>query len=229
MIKNKKGSNVGMVLSFTIFITSLLVIYSLIGSPFDASVSKQNSISSLDQSVMNMIESNTLIVRATNPGNDSCYSIKTPQNNFVDLTYVATDVSGNEVASYVSPTETFFSNQTNSTKIYYSNSSFIKTINQTSTACSPANISSVEFQKRVLEKNIIWVINQTDKNYLNFKSQVDLGAGDDFNILFDYRNGTVLGSNSSEPQTNIYSDEFNVNYISLSGKEKTGGLILKVW
>lgn len=227
---NKKGSHIGVIISFTLFVVSLIFTYVIIASPLKISSEKENSIFLLKNSVINEVSEKSPIVRFNSVGS-GCVTFNTPENNFSNLSSFAVNINENEIPSSISGSNTIFQDGSGFVKIYFTNSSIIKSLEYSESSCLPIQPSSINIEQIIYEKKIVDFINLLHSNYTFVKGKFLLNAGDDFNVLFKYSNGTIIGFPGREVKikSNVYAREYKISYISLDGKIKEGSLIIKIW
>ena len=140
----------------------------------------------------------------------------------------------NEVSSIMDSTNTKVESGGDLIKVYYVDSLFDKGADCDLITCSDLCEAKVpntfSTDKRVLEKNILEVINQTIENNTAFGERMGVSLSDEYTILFDYMNGTIIGNDVREDiKLDVYSEIFEINYLSVNSEEKVGGLIIRVW
>lgn len=230
--RGKKGSHTGMIISFVVFITSLIVIFSLVDIPSDDSFIKKNSIDVLKSNFIEEVSADVIIVRTNDDSLVDCASFSTPTNTFTDLKLIAADSGDSEIQSAEDGGTTFIENGDNLTKIYYMDGgAFSNTLADSSTAgCTPIEIKNIEYSNKVFEKLIIDIINETNYSYATVKSNLEVSGSDEFKIQFIYSDDTKIGEFIIDDiKTDIYVTEYNINYISLTGIEKNGVIKIGLW
>ncbi|NCN51472.1 hypothetical protein GW931_00470 [archaeon] len=233
-MKNKKGSHVGIVLSFTIFIVALIFTYAIVGPPIKYYSQKEVSVSILHNKIIDEISSEVITLRVNGNSASTCIIFDTPKNDFSNPQVYAVDSSGNEVSSIMDSTNTKVESGGDLIKVYYVDSLFDKGADCDLITCSDLCEAKVpntfSTDKRVLEKNILEVINQTIENNTAFGERMGVSLSDEYTILFDYMNGTIIGNDVREDiKLDVYSEIFEINYLSVNSEEKVGGLIIRVW
>lgn len=230
-MKNKKGSQIGMIMSFTLFIISLIFIYTIVGSPIKKINQNQDSLNIVKENVLNLIQANVILERIyTN--NIGCVALSIPSNSFGSLQAIATS-NGSRVGSYLDTNEVRVENSTGELKIYYSSNYFNVAPECSSTcsvgSCYSPSINSLVSEKVAVEKLILNVVNQTEFNN-SYASTLGIPSGNEYAVLFKYSNGTVVGKDVNNAiKTNIYSASEPISYLNLDGIEKRGNIIIKIW
>jgi len=230
-LKNKKGSHTGMILSFILFITSLLVIYSVVTIPSNQSLEKKYSIDILKTNLVKEIGHNIITVRIHN-SSAGCMSFLTPKNSFSNLKLIGVNSIESEIKTNTSLGLTYVENADNLTKIYYTDGiNFSNTLSPASiSSCNSINVSNILYENRILEASIIKIINDVNSSYDSLKSTLEVPNNDEFKLEFIYSNSTKIGEFiTNDIKTNVYVSEYKINYISLNGEEKIGVIKIGLW
>jgi len=216
-LKNKKGSQVGIVMSFTIFIISLIFIFTLISPPVSVDKSKLYSMEVLERNVRNNISENIGLVLLSQ-GDYNYFIVK--------------DYLSQEVASGGSVSETIYFDKTSNNNlfnVYFSNHEFYRELETLNTGCDSAKIYGVLTKKIIIQKNIEELIANYNSNYSEIKEYVGISSADEFNVFFIYENGTKIGTEKDKLNTNIFAKTIQLQYLDNKANEKVGELILKIW
>ncbi len=224
---NKKGSHVGFVLSFLIFIVALVFIYLIIISAIPKSETKENSLLLLEKNVLNKISSDVWVIRAYGSGTGgSCISILKPAliNNGVSIAF---NDSGS-IASSVSGNDLFVEGGAGAMKIYYSDSIYNTNL-LALTGCSQISPDSVKKEKKFLENKIVDLMSNFSGNYSALKNELEVPSEMDFDLYFEYGNSSTIGKIRREPNTEVYSANLNIYYLSTDNSNKQGKLRVKIW
>lgn len=234
-IRNKKGSHVGVVLSFTLFVGFLVFSYVLIGPTLIKKDDLSENIKVLEREAKkeiterveaywvytesagcvsvtapNTISQSTHDIFAIDGGGDALGAEIDGSNNKVQAE--STDINGGLVKIYVS------ANGTLNTPTPPGGSN-----------CPNTKIIGNLTEERIFEKKILTLIERIEDiaEYQSLKNT--FGLGRDFQIMFRYSNGTIIGSQTTSANVDIYSEEIFINYLSANAEEKTGALMLRVW
>ena len=66
-------------------------------------------------------------------------------------------------------------------------------------------------------------------NYDLAKRNLEVPQLMDFSLSFEYQNGTLVGNEINPPNTNVYSDDMRINYLSADAETEIGVLRVKMW
>lgn len=225
MLKDKKGSHVGMVLSFTIFILALVFIYVIIGTPLDYTNQKGNSLLIIKNNLFNEISADIYTFRINN--DSSCVSFSNPFSGIVNESVVA--YSNNQiVASTISGNSILVDGQSQFTKVFYSGY-FENPSVLSETGCLSTDVLSLTGETVVFEKKILSVFDKLFNNETALRETLNVPLSNEIDIIFTYQNGTTISGNKNEPKENIYSYNEEIYYYTINASEEKGELSLRVW
>jgi len=230
---NKKGSQTDMIISFALFIVSLIFIYAIIGSPIKFPSQKQTSLNLLKNNVLLASESN-FIVERIHSNNSNCIQTTLPTSFNGILTNSAITTGGNLALSCsINSGNLQINSFDGEVKAYYPSNEFDSSIScSTSSLGSCVNIepSSIIYETLYTQKKIMKIVNQSENNNTLYGSVLGVSNSDNYNIMFIYQNGTTIGKQiNNKIKTSIYSSDVQINYLSLLGKEERGVYILQLW
>lgn len=233
--KNKKGSHVGIVLSFTLFITFLIFAYIIIGPPTTLRTEKKYVIESIKSVISEKLPEDIIVARVYDDNSSSKCVNFSFDDSFDELTAIVKNSLGEEVGSEISGNNILIEGAEGFVKVYLGNNSFE---NETSWAnidpCNSVTADNILKEKRITERGIINLIDLTNNSYDEAKKYLEV-RGSEFSIQFVYDDSTVLGDERiivngfEQIKTDVYARTYKINYIDLHGEEKIGELIIKVW
>jgi hypothetical protein len=235
-MKNKKGSHVGMILSFTLFIVFLIFVYTIIGSPIKTKRENENLFKEIQEKIMEEVSGEVYVTRINPVGilieKEDCYEFSTPSNNFSKIySFTLNMDSGEEVGSRIEENLTKINLIRNPLKVYYSTNVFKNNVSFVGKDCKKVEINSTSKEKPILEKKIILLINNMTNNYSLVKEKFGLGGEVDFHIQFEYENGTIIESSkfNEDLKREVFARSFYVDYLNINAREKIGRFIIRVW
>jgi hypothetical protein len=225
--KNKKGSHVGIVLSFTIFITFLVFTYAVLGPIVVKDSERDNSLDELENIVSGMIESPIFSIRYYDSSSSGgCISFDKPSNGFENESFIVLDSSSTELDSSISSGSLLVESGAGFIKGYYSEDVFDDT-NSTLSSCSSVSYDNILNETKITEKKILELVNQSLNNYSLFHE--NLYTNYEFEILFDYKNNTIIGERKGNINEDVFARTLNIEYLDSKANKKIGDLILKIW
>jgi uncharacterized membrane protein YcgQ (UPF0703/DUF1980 family) len=243
MIKrgNKKGSHIGVMISFVIFVTFLLFMYAIIQPSISIQKDKEALSDFLKVKIINKVsyEMTAGTVSLESALGQSCVNLNGGITKLgIGTNVVVKDDSGATLNSYISSSgATDLKIQGKSTsnhllKIYYSEAFNEAEINSLScTALEEGEgyeIGLVKTQKYVFEKKMIELIGNYD-DYAILKSELNLPEGTEFGYGIILSNGTTIETSAEEPPTNIYIKEIPIQYVDEEGNILAGYIKTKIW
>jgi hypothetical protein len=232
-MKSKKASHVGVILSFVIFITFLIFLFSIFGSPIKFSQSKEPLLDYMEIEIDNSLTTNlTVMTISPEPTTNNCIQINDASLSVSSLKAVVKDKDNNLVPSkvigdylYIKWThQQFF-------KIFYAED-LVEGNDYSGSNCYQlvnSDINSYREDYYFSEKKINKLISDIKTNYTKLKMDLGLPANDDFSISFTDAEGNVTQAGQKEVTTDIYSRQIPVQYFDSLAKVNSGFINLKVW
>lgn len=254
--KSKKGTHVGVVLSFVIFVTFLIFIYSILGTKIQSQTSKQNILDELRMKILiedflsSSVEILTINYIAGSPGGvKNCIQFNVVSTNLDDIinddtkNHLKIKNENGDFLNYqflgegaknlrISPVD---SEQDTILKVYYSE-------DITSTETSLSNCKHIDDDKIVrgqiktesiiIESNIISLIERYNTDCgETLKTELGVPEGSDFIFSFEFADETIIKPTCREiPNTlNIYAARIPVIYLDEDANILLGYVTIKVW
>jgi len=226
-LEDKKGSHVSMVLSFIIFVVAIIFIYLIVSVSIPKSEPIKNALDNLEGNVLKSLNSEIWVLRYhEDPSSATCFNFTKPESITGGQTVAINDTSS--VASSTSGNDILVENTNSTTKIYYS--PFLENPNVYSgSSCTTAILDSARKENIISESQILEMMLNFSNNYASLKTKLEVPASMDFDLTFDYLNGTTLGSSESYPSTEIYSRELNLFFLSKNARNEEGKLRIRIW
>jgi hypothetical protein len=249
---SKRGSHVGMMLSFVLFITFIMFIYAAIQPVVNTGEDKESMLGYIESKVLENVSSNltiiSLSISGTNPANP-CINL----SNFFYITHaplsnriiVKDDLDQEQTPYYV---EDYFSNvMVNRT---YSNITFLKfyispefdEVGNSPVACeliekedytisviSNSNNENVFLGE--LQRLVDFYNNESDLCYQELKRQLSIPESSDFGVIFRLSNESEISAVKEIPsKTNVYVKETPIRYVNENTAQIESGFIkIKIW
>jgi hypothetical protein len=236
---NKRGSHVGMVLSFVIFVTFLFFIYTILSPSISVEKSKQDLLAYLKLNLVESLSDNVTLVTIrikdnVNMVDKNCIILEHPLINSEGYTvknYAGTNLksstTGNNLyINWAEGNNLFF-------KIYYSNQ-FSRVNSNTNKNCILLTKSNHYEIGSVVTSEYVFVskVNVFKKNYINnyeeIKKSFNFPNVSDFDFNFDLGDGRTIGKINENVPANVYAEEVPVQYME-DTQIKYGFLKLRVW
>lgn len=231
MILNKKGTHVGVVISFVIFITFVVFLY-IIVQPKIASSTKTNT---LDYVEIRILENLSADVTGISVGLANIESTCATLTGFFtevgidDKILVSNSVgqgldvgkSGNDLVVQKG-NQDFFLN-------IYNSEDFASILDTSSCTTITYTIGMVKTTKITVEQKIIDLIRVYEIDYEGLKKNFVIPSTDEFSFSFKYANGTTIETAEKNVSISVFSDTTSIRYINNKGFEEQGLLGVKVW
>lgn len=240
---NKKGSHVGFVLSFVIFVTFIIFLYSITSPVTRVETGKQDLLNNLEKSLSRELFQEDITTASISL--DDSYIL----SNGAGCIEIG-DIAGLENVNSVAKNETnykFDSLFNVKTKIDWDGrSKFIKIFYSEELpqdAYNPSGCSAVvqgsdytlgqvitqayTFESKVI--NISNYINSGRENYTKIKEALLIPSGDEFGFKFRNASENEIGTEEGDITANVYVREIPIQYIDEEANIKPGFLSIKVW
>jgi hypothetical protein len=246
-MKNKKGSHVGMILSFTLFIVFLIFVYTIVDSPLKTRKENENIFQDIQKKILEDVSAEVYTTFTyINFGllENDCFEIINPKNLSDEMTSIVIMQQNNilndetiypEIGSEIEPgiTKITDSGETISSfaKIYYSENLFEKSEAYSGTNCVKLTPEIILKETRIVEKNILSLIDKMANNYSLVKEEFGIGGEVDFHLEFEYENGTKISNSkfNEDLKREVFARSFYIDYLSIGAREKMGRFIIRVW
>ncbi|MEK6917850.1 MAG: hypothetical protein AABW51_02780 [Nanoarchaeota archaeon] len=232
-MKNKKGSHVGMIASFSIFILFLIAIYFIIQPTVKNQKDKQLILDYLKLKIQEQLSANltTLVISNSSTNPASCIFFNKSDSGLNNGNFYVKDKNSNtlEFGNGVNPDylDIEWNGQQTFVKIFSSEEKF----NAGSFSCgATAGVSNYTVKSIVKEKQFFETkIANGITNFLDLKNNVTVTQGNDWNMDFEYSNGTTISTGTTDTLREVYSEEIPIVYVDKNASLLPGKLRIKVW
>ena len=234
--KNKRASHVGVILSFVIFITFIVFLYSTIEPMTKVQRGKQDLVKYLKIELINKFKNNltTVSIAIDEDISQDCIKI-----NSIDAegNVVVKNESGRILNSFLSSGKLNINREDCiNLKIYYSkefsegsfldcNTELQKDIDYT--------IGLIRTTKEIFLSKIINLtkfINESDSNYNEIKKELKIPLGSEFSFIFeDSDKKEIAKTKQKNVSVDVYAEEVPAQYIDSEANINPGFLKIKVW
>jgi hypothetical protein len=241
--KNKTGSHVGMIISFVIFITFMVFLYSIVKPAISTGEDKQSILASLEAQIIRNVSANltsaSVQLNSSNNPYQSCIML----SNFLSFSEMYTpnmliqnEANGLEqsYSNYGSALSDVMINRKSRSnlffKVYYSKE--FNQLNSTTISCTKLtdySIGSVTTGGYVFETEINRFMNSYNNSYEGLKEYLKIPSGNEFGFGFVKSNGTKIEVGSAPKSLSVYTDEVPVQYVNSSANILSGFINVKVW
>jgi len=249
---NKRGSHVGLVLSFVIFVVFLIFMYPLVGPALKVQQDKQYLLEPIEKRLLDTFSS-TITTITINLGIDisgkDCIKIQNDiytrleeifGEDFDEEFLLIKDETGlvygyaRSGQGIIIDTDETADNPSSFFKIQASNE--IDPSPQTdAVGCTPITDTSGIFGlittgDWIFESKIIEMLDFYEEGYSLFKSDIlKISAENEFAYSFEYFNGTIITTPEKDIFTSVYVSEVPILYLDLEGNINSGVITIKTW
>lgn len=241
----KRGSHIGVIISFVLFATFLFFLYAALRPTIINKSSNEQFLSSSEETLISNFSQNltTLSLRISDDfslGGKDCLEIN-GLNQITDLNInennIFVKISNGDERGYdlslVSDSlaienddSTKFFNIFASSAIDSSESSFL---NCKEVDLSDYKIGVIKSEKVIFEQNILKAIQAYQTDYSGFKNNIGIPDDKEIGFSFIYSNSTLISTEEESPETNVYAMEFPINYFDSRLSIQAGKLVIRTW
>jgi hypothetical protein len=233
---NKKGTHVGVILSFLIFVTFLAFLYSITAPATTIERGKLDSLNYIKGELLNEFTEDLTSI-TLKISSSKCLSFNEFDSELANWGIVAKNEDGEIIPSHKDGSKTEVDFDEEGTMMLYYSKEFGE-----GTDLDPCD-NAVEgtdyeilifrtteniFGKRI--ENISDYINENADNYEEMKERLKVPFGDEFGYNFKDSEGNVLASaNDREVSVDIYAEEVPIQYLDNEANINPGFLSVRVW
>ena len=233
----KKASHVGVILSFVIFITFIIFLYSAIEPMTKVQRGKQDLVKYLKTALINEFKENLTSVSIAIKDSVSSFCVKINSFEDTEENTIVKNIENNEVlSSYLKDNKINIKrNQAQNIKIYYSKEFPKENFFSCNYELSEDDytLGSIRTTKEIFKSKIINLtefINEGDSNYNEIKKQLKIPPGSEFGFSFeDSEKKEIAKTKEKNISTNIYVEEIPIQYIDSEANINPGFLRIRVW
>ena len=236
--KNRKGSHVGVMISFMIFVAFVLFISVILEPALKTNPDKKSLLESVEKKIIDATSSEMVTAALSIDSTSTCVSIGSFISNFDAYDG---NIIKNQNKALISSSlssadfDTLYikrnSNSEDFVKIYSSDSlpeSDYETISCSSITEGTGYEATTKRDSYVFLDKIIDLIDDYE-SYGNFKSNLNLPNNTDVGFSFEFENGSIISTNETQPTTNIFVREKSIEYVDENANILSGKLKTRVW
>lgn len=224
---DKKGSHVGVIISFGIFVTFILFLYTALQPAFQTGDEQQRILNILEREVMDEVYANYTVI-SVSPDSANCLHIEDYPYSEMDST-IARDSQGNIIQSEISEGDLYVDSPDDSGLLKISSSD--TELNSESgdlSDCSQDYETGMERKKKVVSKSkMVQLIENYSSSESFVREKLDFPEGEPFGFGIVYDNGTRVETESFENSREIFIREVPIQYFDENAERKGGLLVLK--
>lgn len=232
VIKNRKGSHVGVVVSFVVFVTFLLFIYSILEPALENKERRESALQNLET---NLIEELSLYLNSSviDVGNSGQNCIEISDEDFGRRVIVR---SGNLLLSSSVTSSGNLQVERSGEDFFkiYSSEGFEEVAVDDSLNCVSVSEGSgyerglTKNSRHVFESEIYELISEYS-DYGVLRARLGVPEDSDFGFGLIYNNGSLVETSFEGITENVYIKEIPISYVNLDGEILSGFLKLRIW
>ena len=233
-MRGKIGSHVGMVLSFVVFVTFLIFIFTTLQPLTETNQQKEILIDYLQVSLMDEISSNlTKITVSGVEGSKNFLKVNLYPVNLDELYLVSKNNGFVNIQVKKDGGEVYVKKGVN-TGLFYIFLSPEEIVGEVLGNVPPGQdeevaINLYQEKEYIFESKLLEFINNTIDQYPLVKDELDIPAGNEFGIAFEDEGGIIIQTEEQDVQKDVYVDKIPIEYVNSSASVLHGFLSIKVW
>ena len=232
---DKKASHVGMILSFVIFVTFLVFIYSTLQPATQTQRDKEALLEYLKVELINDLSAELITLTISHnyeTSEDNCLRVDVSELEVEGFNYIVkddageivdSDFSGNFVSIDLIEGDNFFN-------IYLSEEELLNEQIDLE-GCVESEIALTKVKNYIFETKIMKMIVEYEDEYSVLKSELNIPESTEFWFSFEDSDGQEISPDEEmkEVSTNIYAEQIPIQYINSTASILSGFVNLKVW
>lgn len=231
LMSQRKGTHIGFVLSFVIFVGFLIFLLTIIQPSIRTNLNEQNLLNSLKNNLISNVSSDLTTVSVfVDPPSSGCFILV----NFIANTGISTNLkvvndSGNTFDSYSSGSGLLIDTTGDNLLLKIRVSKEFPIISSSGpSGCASINENAyttglIKKEEHIFESKINDMIEFYKINYESFKSELKIPSGNEFEFSFTDVDGTTVRTDANIPtNTNIYSEDIHIRYIDENANKVSG-------
>ncbi len=226
----KRGSHIGFVLSFVIFVTFLIFLYSALFPKFNEKKTKENILNNIFKRLPEKIYSNltTQTIKINQVDNTRCFFI---EKSFEGGVVIKNQTKEKIINSSVQENKIYFKDIDDSELLWIFYSDSFEEINKNFRGCEDLSYENRTIKEDKLPsiKRILELFQEYENNYSKLKGKLLIPENIDFEILFKYENGTLINASRTKRGENVYGKINNIVYFDETANFKTGKIGVIIW
>ncbi|MFH1607843.1 MAG: hypothetical protein ABIA78_01795 [archaeon] len=241
----KKGSHVGVILSFMVFITFVIFLFIIIEPTVIIQKDKQNLLNDLEIELIQKFSADliSLTIITAEDINQPCIELEgligTEIEGYIINSHIVVKNESGDIPENVKieGTSLFIEREDEDNiffKIYYSEE-FDEIEQETINPCKKLkedeySIKSILLGKEIFESKINKTKQEYEDNYTSLKDELNIPGGSEFGFRFiDKEEGIIIEVEEKNVSTSVYVEEIPLLYINKEANINSGFIEVKVW
>lgn len=226
--KNKKGSHVGVILSFGIFVTFMVFLYVALEPALQTQEEQKILIDKLKPSIKDRISANFTTMTISNSSATGCIVINNYEYADMNSTLVK-DPEGNIVGSNVSGGHLYIDADGDDFYKIYSSDVSLNSQGFSPSGCSGFEKGIQRKSREVSEEKALDLIDYYNSNYSLLKDELGVLDENNFGFDFIYDNGTAVETETTNLTRDVFIEKFPTQYFNDDATRKGGFFRIKIW
>ena len=230
IIKNKKATHVGIILSFVIFVTFVVFLVVVLRPTSNLHENERFTIELLKRNIQDFTSSEITSFILTPPSSADCFTLNESNFSLSNLNHSVKNQNNTPLNSYRDANILYIEKSVLDQiyKVDYSSEKLNNTLFANPVDCIALNINSIKKTTNILEPKINELILKQENNYSGLKSDFNIPSGKEIGIMFEFENTTIIGKAIPEKRKAIYVKNFQIIYLDLNANEKIGNFIIYI-
>jgi hypothetical protein len=234
-MKTKKASHVGIVLSFVVFVTFLLFVFTTLSPLAQTNEKKETLMKYAEKAIIEYVSSGMIRVSVSK---DLEQSDSDEDIAKIDLTkdygyanILAKDRDGNLLESRIEGKNVYFKKPSQEVvSLFLTN----RNLNEKPLEGSLGNYENWKitfFQEKthIFEENCLLLLKEYEENYLELKEKLEIPLGSEFGFEFENSTRGIFSSFEREVKKEVYAETLPIQYVDENADILNGFLRIKVW
>ena len=233
-LNNKKGSHVGIIISFSLFVAFLIFLYTATQPVLESKEEQKNLMQELKNKITDRVSENFTTMTIINSSfNEDC--IKIENYPYSDMDTIVKDSNGEKVPRDFSGDSLYIENTASDGfyKIYSSESSLDNSEMDHTGTCygftSDFKRGINRMEKKVSFQRMEGFIEEYNTNYSLVKEQLDVPEENGFALDFLHNNEPILETSKTNLTRSVFIEKKGVMYFDEDADMKGGFLRISVW
>ncbi len=245
--RNRSGSHVGMIISFVIFITFIVFLYTVVNPVINIGENKKATLDYIDSKIMENVSANftTASVDFTNNPGQNCILLV---SLLFDLqisnpAIVVKNETGNIQEAYEQTYSLAINRKVLGNRFFkvYQSSEFDRLLPLPASLTPPPesrcktmsessyDVGSVTVGTYAFERELYKLIDYYKADYEKLKQDFKVSPGSEFGFDFVQGNGTRISIGQAPESVSVYAEEIPLQYIDNQANILSGFINIKVW
>jgi hypothetical protein len=241
-MKSKKGSHVGMVLSFVVFVVFVIFLYDILAPAISRDESKQAALDNLKAKLDEALSLDSIIIslkiNESHIFNEDCFELEEGNitSLYSDKNFAVKDDAGQLFGYLIDGKKLRIALNGTQNKFFriYISDNFNNAFSTITGSCDDVEenhtIGNIRIEKHFSENEIKNLITLYEADYEKIKKDFDLPLDIEFGLMFNDSRGVEIKTTKSVPgSVNIYVEEVPIQYLDTEANLKPGKLKITVW